>query len=162
MLMDLETMLDVVSSAAWIILAPVSWCWPVFARAMEMTSPRARLPLSTTAGYFMVSPEPMLQSIQRISASSMASPRLVTMLKTLEDQFCTVTYWIFAPLRATSSTTAEWRVVVSNWGAVHPSMYMSSAPSSAMMRVRSNCPKFSELMRKYAWSGCLSFTPLGT
>ena len=80
----------------------------------------------------------------------MARPRLVTMLNTLEDQFCTVTYWIFAPFKATSSTTAEWRVDVSNWGAVQPSMYMSSAPSSAMMRVRSNWPKFSELMRKYA------------
>ena len=53
----------------------------------------------------------------------MARPRLVTRLKTLDDQFWTVTYWIFAPLRATSSTTAEWSVAVSNFGAVQPSMY---------------------------------------
>ena len=70
----------------------------------------------------MVRREPMLQSIQRTSASSSAMPRLVTRLKTLADQFWTVTYWIRAPLRATSSTTAEWRVAVSNFGAVQPSM----------------------------------------
>ena len=77
-------------------------------------------------------------------------------------QFWTVTYWIFAPLSATSSTTALCSVAVSNFGAVQPSMYMTSAPSSAMMSVRSNWPKFSELMRKYAWSGCFTFTPGGT
>ena len=52
--MDLETMLEVVSSAAWIILAPVSWCWPVLASAMEMTSPRALRPFMMTPGYFIV------------------------------------------------------------------------------------------------------------
>ncbi len=159
--MDFETMLEVVSSAAWIIFAPVSWCWPVLARAIEITSPRARRPFMITPGYFMVRREPMLQSIQRTSASSIARPRLVTRLKTLLLQFCTVTYWIFAPLSATSSTTAECSVAVSNFGAVQPSMYITSAPSSAMMSVRSNCPKLSELMRKYACSGCLSFTPFG-
>ncbi len=159
--MDFETTFDVVLSAAWIILAPVSWCWPSLASAMETTSPRAPSPFMTTPGYFMVSLDPMLQSIQRISAFSCATPRLVTRLKTLADQFWTVTYWILAPLSATSSTTAEWSVVVSNLGAVHPSMYMTSEPSSAMMSVRSNWPKFSELIRKYAWSGCFSLRPLG-
>ena len=90
----------------------------------------------------------MLQSIHLISASSCATPRLVTRLKTLLLQFWTVTYWIFAPFMATSSTTALCRVAVSNFGAVQPSMYTTSAPSSAMMRVRSNWPKFSALMRK--------------
>ena len=75
-------------------------------------------------------------------------PRLVTRLNTLLDQFWTVTYWILAPFMATSSTTALWRVLVVNFGAVQPSMYITSAPSSTMMRVRSNWPKFSELMRK--------------
>ena len=48
--------------------------------AMEMPSPRALRPFRTTPGYFMVRREPMLQSIHLISASSMASPRLVTRL----------------------------------------------------------------------------------
>ena len=159
---DFETMLELVSSAAWIILAPVSWCCPVFASAIEITSPRARRPFITTAGYLIVSRLPMLQSIHRTSAFSCASPRLVTRLNTFDDQFCTVTYWILASLSATSSTTAACTVAVSNRGAVQPSMYITSAPSSAMISVRSNCPKFSELMRKYACSGCLTFTPFGT
>ncbi len=113
-----------------------------------MTSPRARFPFMTTPGYFIVSRLPMLQSIHLTSASSCARPRLVTRLKTLLLQFCTVTYWIFAPFIATSSTTALCSVAVSNFGAVQPSMYINSAPSSAMMSVRSNWPKFSALMRK--------------
>src|ERR1700678_2084505 len=145
---DLEMMLLLVSSAAWIILAPVSWCWPLLARAMERTSPRALRPFRTTPGYFIVRREPMLQSIHLTSASSWAMARLVTRLKTFADQFWTVTYWIFAPFIATSSTTAECSVAVSNFGAVRPSMYITSEPSSAMMRVRSNWPKFSALMRK--------------
>ena len=64
----------------------------------------------------------MLQSIHLISASSWARPRLVTRLKTLDDQFWTVMYWILAPLSATSSTTALWSVAVENLGAVQPSM----------------------------------------
>ena len=70
----------------------------------------------------MVSREPMLQSIHLISDASCASPRLVTRLKTLGDQFCTVMYWIFAPGIATSSTTALCKVAVLNFGAVQPSM----------------------------------------
>ena len=58
----------------------------------------------------------MLQSIHLISASSWARPRLVTRLKTLLAQFWTVMYWIFAPLRATSSTTALCSVAVENFG----------------------------------------------
>ena len=73
---DFEMMLDVVSSAAWIIFAPVSWCWPSLASAMEMTSPRALRPFRTTPGYFMVSREPMLQSIHFTSASSCAMAAL--------------------------------------------------------------------------------------
>ncbi len=148
MLIDFEMMLLVVSSAAWIIFAPVSWCWPSLASAMEITSPRALRPFRTTPGYFIVRRLPMLQSIHFTSASSWARPRLVTRLKTLFDQFCTVMYWIFAPFIATSSTTALCSVAVSNFGAVQPSMYITSAPSSAMMSVRSNWPKFSALMRK--------------
>src|SRR6266550_6388140 len=116
--MLLLTMFDVVSLAAWIIFAPVSWCWPLFASAMEITSPRALRPFSTTPGYFIVRREPMLQSIHFTSASSWAMARLVTRLKTFEDQFWTVMYWILAPLSAMSSTTALCRVAVSNFGAV--------------------------------------------
>jgi hypothetical protein len=96
----------------------------------------------------MVSRLPILQSIHLISDSSCARPRLVTRLNTLEDQFCTVMYWIFAPFSATSSTTALWSVAVENLGAVQPSMYVSSLPSSQMISVRSNWPKFSALIRK--------------
>ena len=86
-LTDFERMLEVVPSARCIILAPVSWCCPELARAMEMTSPLARSPRRTTAGYFMVIPLPILQSTHLICASSSAIPRLVTRLKTLSDQF---------------------------------------------------------------------------
>src|SRR5256886_15098270 len=89
---------------------------------MERTSPRAFRPFRTTPGYFMVKREPILQSIHLISASSCASPRLVTKLKTLADQFWTVMYWILAPLSATSSTTALkgakiQYITVQNWSA---------------------------------------------
>src|SRR6266566_2252026 len=119
---DLEMMLLVVSSAAWIIFAPVSWCWPSLARAIERTSPRALRPFMITLGYFIVRREPILQSIHFTSAFSWARPRFVTKLKTFADQFCTVMYWIFAPLSATNSTTALCNVVVLNFGAVQPSM----------------------------------------
>ena len=66
---------------------------------MEMTSPRAFRPFRTTPGYFIVRRLPMLQSIHLTSASSCATPRLVTRLKTLLTQFWTVMYWIFAPLQ---------------------------------------------------------------
>src|ERR1700730_12106268 len=129
---------------------------------MLITSPRALRPFNTTPGYFIVSLDPILQSIHLISASSIANLAGVGALNTLEDQFCTLTYWIFAPGSATSSTTAEWRVVVVNFGAVQPSMYITSEPSSAMINVRSNWPKFSALIRKYACNGCFTFTPGGT
>src|SRR5580700_83746 len=98
--MLLETTLLVVSSAAWIIFAPVSWCWPSPAKAILITSPRALRPFSTTLGYFIVKRDPMLQSIHLISASSIANPRFVTRLNTFADQFWTVTYWILARGRA--------------------------------------------------------------
>src|SRR5947207_14118473 len=97
-------MFGVVSSAAWIIFAPVSWCWPLLASAIDSTSPRDLRPFKTTPGYFMVSLEPILQSIHLISDSSWASPRLVTRLKTLGDQYCTVMYWSLAHLRPVGST----------------------------------------------------------
>ena len=58
-------------------------------------------------GYFMVSFEPRLQSTHSTVASSYATARLVTRLKTLVDQFWTVVYRIRAPGLAISSTTAE-------------------------------------------------------
>ena len=65
---DLEMMLEVVSSAAWIIFAPVSWCWPLFGqRDREHFAARLR-PFMTTPGYFMVRREPILQSIHFTSA----------------------------------------------------------------------------------------------
>src|SRR5260370_7808390 len=118
---DFERMFDVVSSAAWIIFAPVSWCWPLLASAIESTSPRDLRPFKTTPGYFMVNREPILQSIHLISDSSCASPRLVTRLKTFADQFSTLLYCSFAPLSAISSTTALCKLSVLNFGAVQPS-----------------------------------------
>src|ERR1041384_2182842 len=111
-------MFEVGSSAAWVLFAPVSRRLPLFARAIESTSPRDFRPFNTTPGYFIVRREPMLQSIHFTSASSWASPRLVTRLNTFDDQFCTVMYWILAPFSATSSTTALCNVAVLNLGAV--------------------------------------------
>src|SRR5207247_10516543 len=79
---------------------------PLLVIAMERTSPRAFLPFMITPVYFIVIREPILQSIHLISASSWASPHFVTRLKTFDDQFCTVMYWILAPLSAIHSTTA--------------------------------------------------------
>src|SRR5438045_6972376 len=111
---DFEMMFDVVSSAAWIIFAPVSWCWPLLASAIDSTSPRDFRPFKTTPGYFMVRREPILQSIHLISDSSCASPRLVTRLKTFADQFWTVMYWRFASGISISSISVLWMVVVLN------------------------------------------------
>ncbi|CAB4594390.1 unannotated protein [freshwater metagenome] len=41
LLMDLDTIFDVVSGAACTILAPASWCWPAPAYATLNTSPVA-------------------------------------------------------------------------------------------------------------------------
>src|SRR3954470_12434012 len=87
---DLAKMFDVVSGAAWMILPPASWCWPLPANAIDRISPCARSPIRYTEGYFMVSFEPRLQSTHSTVASDSARARLVTRLKTLPDQFCTV------------------------------------------------------------------------
>src|SRR3954471_20822230 len=87
---DLAKMFVVVFGAAWTILPPASWCWPVPAKAIDRISPCARSPIRYTLGYFMVSFEPRLQSTHSTVASSSARARLVTRLKTLPDQFCTV------------------------------------------------------------------------
>src|SRR5579872_4670601 len=52
---DFDTMVDVVSGATWIILAPASWCWPGPAYATDNTSPDAFGPMRYTDGYFIVS-----------------------------------------------------------------------------------------------------------
>src|SRR5579864_4774134 len=62
LLTDLLVMIDVVFGAAWIILEPASWCMPEFAYATESTSPRAPSPIRYTAGYFIVSFDPILPS----------------------------------------------------------------------------------------------------
>ena len=77
---DLLSMIDVVSGAAWVIFAPASWCWPGPAYATESTSPCAFGPVMTTAGYFIVSFEPRLPSIHSTVASVSARARLVTRL----------------------------------------------------------------------------------
>jgi hypothetical protein len=41
---DLAKMFDVVFGAAWTILPPASWCWPLPAKAIERISPWARSP----------------------------------------------------------------------------------------------------------------------
>jgi hypothetical protein len=64
----------------WTIFAPASWCWPSWAYATDRTSPFAPSPISHTAGYFIVTLEPMLPSIHSIVAFFYATARLVTRL----------------------------------------------------------------------------------
>src|ERR1700739_530208 len=87
---DLAKMLEVVFGAAWMILPPASWCWPLPANAIERISPCARSPSRDTLGNFIGSLEPRLQSTHSTVASACATARLVTRLKTFVDQFCTV------------------------------------------------------------------------
>ena len=69
-----------VCGAACTILAPASWCWPSPAKAIESTSPLACSPVIQTAGYFIVTLEPMLPSTHSMVAPSWATARLVTRL----------------------------------------------------------------------------------
>ena len=59
-----------VCGAACTIFAPASWCWPSPAKAIESTSPLACSPVIQTAGYFIVTLEPMLPSIHSMVAPS--------------------------------------------------------------------------------------------
>src|SRR6185437_17107604 len=107
-------------------------------------------------GYFQVMAEPVSTWVQEIlERSPRQSPRLVTKLKIPPRpfsspgyQFCTVEYLISAPSRAMSSTTAACNWFSSRLGAVQPSRYDTYAPLSATIRVRSNWPEFSALIRK--------------
>src|ERR1700712_289029 len=107
-------------------------------------------------GYFQVMAEPVSTCVQEIlDFLPRQSPRLVTKLKmpprpfsSPAYQFCTVEYLISALSSATSSTTAACNWLVSNLGAVQPSRYETEAPSSAIIKVRSNCPDSSVLIRK--------------
>src|ERR1043165_1513559 len=96
-----------VCGAAWVIFAPASWCWPSPAIATESTSPLACSPVMTTAGYFMVTLEPMFPSTHSMVAPACATARLVTRLYTLFDQFWIVVYRHRAPALTMISTTAE-------------------------------------------------------
>ena len=69
------------------IFEPVSWFWPSPAKATERVSPRACSPISQTAGYFMVTLEPMLPSTHSMTPPCSTVVRLVTRLYTLFDQF---------------------------------------------------------------------------
>ena len=69
-----------VLGAAWTILDPASWCCPSPAKAIERVSPRACSPRRKTAGYFIVTLDPMLPSIHSIVAPSAQVARLVTRL----------------------------------------------------------------------------------
>ena len=62
------------------ILEPASWCWPSPANATDRVSPLACSPIRYTAGYFIVTLEPMLPSIHSIVAPSSQVARLVTRL----------------------------------------------------------------------------------
>src|SRR5215472_15867473 len=107
-------------------------------------------------GYFHVIAEPVSTCVQEIlERRPRQAPRLVTKLKMPPRpsespgyQFWTVEYLISAPSSATSSTTAAWSWFSSRMGAVQPSRYETYEPSSATMRVRSNCPVLAALMRK--------------
>src|SRR5699024_821931 len=80
---DLETIELLVWGAMWTILDPVSCCWPSPANATESVSPRACSPISQTAGYFMVTLEPMLPSTHSMEPPCSTVVRLVTRLYTL-------------------------------------------------------------------------------
>src|SRR5690242_2054278 len=95
-----------VCGAACTIFAPASWCCPSPAIATERTSPLACSPVMKTAGYFMVTLEPMLPSTHSIVAPSCATARLVTRLYTLVDQFWIVVYRQRAFFFTMISTTA--------------------------------------------------------
>src|SRR5690625_7655145 len=90
----------------WTILDPVSCCWPSPANATESVSPRACSPISQTAGYFMVTLEPMLPSTHSLEPPCSTVVRLVTRLYTLFDQFWMVVYRTWASFFTTISTTA--------------------------------------------------------
>src|SRR5919199_2945705 len=98
---------DEVCGAACTIFEPASWCWPSPANATERVSPLACGPSSHTAGYFIVTLEPMLPSIHSMVAPSCAAARLVTRLYTLVDQFWIVVYRHRAFFFTMISTTAE-------------------------------------------------------
>src|SRR5262249_6078037 len=106
--MDLDTMVLDVLGAAWIILAPASWCWPLPANAIDSTSPCAPGSSMYTLGYFCVILEPRLPSTHSIVALPYATARLVTRLYTLFDQFWIVVYRQRAFRCTMISTTAEW------------------------------------------------------
>src|SRR3990172_3164592 len=76
-------------------------------------------------------------------------------------QFCIVLYFSSASSSAMSSTTAAWSWFSSRIGAVHPSRYDTYEPLSAMISVRSNCPVFAALIRKYVDSSIGHRTPGG-
>src|ERR1700759_3143352 len=103
---DFDTMVEEVCGAACTILAPASWCCPSPAIATLSTSPLACSPVMKTAGYFMVTFEPMFPSIHSIVAPSWQTARLVTRLYTLLDQFWIVVYRHRAFFLTTISTTA--------------------------------------------------------
>src|ERR1043165_3595773 len=96
-----------VFGAACTILAPASWCWPSPENAIERTSPLACSPMSQTAGYFIVTLEPMLPSTHSMVAPCWATARLVTRLYTLFDQFWMVVYRQRASFFTMISTPAE-------------------------------------------------------
>src|ERR1044072_395800 len=77
---DLLMIDEEVCGAACTILAPASWCWPSPAIATESTSPLAYSPVIQTAGYFIVTLEPMLPSTHSMVAPASALARLVTRL----------------------------------------------------------------------------------
>src|SRR5437773_761804 len=77
---DFDTIVDVVSGAAWTIFAPASWCWPGPANATDSTSPVALGPTMYTDGYFIVRRLPKFPSIHSTLDSASARARLVTRL----------------------------------------------------------------------------------
>src|SRR4249920_2702077 len=76
-------------------------------------------------------------------------------------QFWIVEYLIVASSCATSSTTAACSWFSSRMGAVQPSRYETLAPSSATIRVLSNCPVSLALIRKYVDNSIGHLTPFG-
>ncbi|MNH36984.1 hypothetical protein D3C79_978340 [compost metagenome] len=77
---DLETIVEDVFGAIWIIFAPACWCCPLPANAIDNVIPRAPSPFRIHAGYFIVNLEPMFPSIHSIVPFSSTTVRFVTRL----------------------------------------------------------------------------------
>jgi hypothetical protein len=74
-------------------------------------------------------------------------------LKTLFNSFWMLMYWLFAFFKVIIYPTAESIVDISIFEALHHSTWVTSAPSSLIIKVRWNHPNDSKFIRKDARKG---------